>query len=91
MKSWKIHGRRKPYTIIGIRRLPCVRCGKPAHATWAACADNRILRPLCLDCDIALNVLVLQWMGFDDWEQKIIKYCKEQGVEYYENIDHIGE
>lgn len=26
----KRHGRVKPYTEIGVRRLPCVRCGRPA-------------------------------------------------------------
>jgi len=38
-----------------------------------------LYRPLCLACDVALNELVLQWMGFPDWQEKIARY-KEQGA-----------
>lgn len=69
-------GRKRPYTARGIRRLKCVRCGKQAHATWNACADGNIRRPLCLDCDVALNELVLRWMGFKDWRTKMRKYAR---------------
>lgn len=60
------HGRRQPYTWAGVRRLPCFRCGEPAHRQWQVCADGRLYRPLCLDCDIELNRLVLDWMRFPD-------------------------
>ena len=75
---FKRHGRRKPYTQAGIERLPCVRCGAPAHASWQACADNRLHRPICLRCDIALNELVLQWMGDPDWRAKMKVYKEKQ-------------
>jgi hypothetical protein len=69
-----MQGRKKPYTAIGIKRCKCVRCGKPAHATWQACADDRLHRPFCLECDIELNELVLKWVGFPDWEEKMKRY-----------------
>lgn len=66
--SWRRHGRREPYTVAGVRRLPCFRCGQPSLHQWSACSDGNLWRPLCLACDIALNRLVLEWMGFDQAE-----------------------
>jgi hypothetical protein len=65
------NGRREPYTAIGIKRLPCVRCGGKAVHQWQICADNRLYRPMCLECDIALNRLVLEWIGDPDCEAKM--------------------
>lgn len=70
------HGRRQPYTAAGIRRVPCYRCGQPAAHQWQACADGRLYRPLCLECDIALNLLVLTWMGDPDAEAKVAEYAR---------------
>lgn len=67
-------GRKQPYTAIGIRRLPCARCGKRAYASWQICADGNLYRPLCMECDIALNELVLRWIGDPDAEAKIAAY-----------------
>ena len=69
-----MQGRKRPYTAIGIKRCKCVRCGKPAHAAWQVCADERLYRPLCIECDIALNEMVLKWVGFPDWEENMRKY-----------------
>lgn len=55
--------RTKPYTERGIRRLQCFRCGSPAVHQWQICADGNIYRPICKECDIALNALVLEFMG----------------------------
>lgn len=53
----------------------CYRCGKsPVHASWQICADRRIHRWICLKCDIALNKLVLKWVGDANWETKIERY-----------------
>ena len=68
------HGRREPYTNAGIRRLPCVRCGARALFQWSACSDGNLWRPLCLDCDVALNRMVLAWMGDPDAEAKADRY-----------------
>jgi hypothetical protein len=66
--------RKKPYTEIGIRRLKCFRCGKPAMHQWQICADGNQYRPICEECDIALNEMVLKWMGFPDWQEKVAAY-----------------
>lgn len=68
------HGRARPYTRIGIRRLPCIRCGRPANTQWQICADGRLFRPVCDPCDIALNRLVLVWAGDPDVEAKMAAY-----------------
>jgi len=73
-QDWQKHGRKKPYTEIGIERLPCFRCGHPAYHQWQICADNNLYRPLCLECDIALNKLVLEWFGFENVDKKIKTY-----------------
>jgi hypothetical protein len=65
--------RRKPYTEIGVRRLKCFRCGQRAEHQWNVCADG-CHRPICVECDVALNELVLRWMGDKDWKEKIRRY-----------------
>lgn len=74
------HGRRKPYTSRGIERLPCFRCGGKGYHQWQICSDRRLFRPLCTACDVALNALVLRWMGFKDWRAKLTAYKKEWGL-----------
>lgn len=68
VKTWPLHGRREAYTNIGIRRLPCFRCGKPAFYQWQICSDGNTYRPICPDCDLELNAWVLEFMGFDPQE-----------------------
>jgi len=68
------HGRKQPYTEIGTRRLPCVRCGEKAEHQWNVCSDLNLWRPICLKCDVALNRLVLEWMGDPDVESKMAAY-----------------
>jgi hypothetical protein len=70
-------GRTEPYTEIGIKRMKCVRCGKPASQQWAACADGGLWRPICLSCDVILNRLVLQFMLDPDTDEKIKTYSRE--------------
>ncbi len=76
--TWRRHGRREPYTVAGVRRLPCFRCGQPALHQWAACADDNLWRPLCLACDMALNQMVLTWMGVapGDVAAKLTAYAR---------------
>jgi hypothetical protein len=80
MKDPKRYGRKEPYTPIGITRIPCFRCGTPSYHQWQICSDNRLYRTLCLECDIKFNALVLRWMGFPDWREKLAAYKREQGV-----------
>ena len=70
--------RRKPYTEIGIRRLKCFRCKeRQAVHQWNICADDNVYRPLCVECDVELNALVLQWAGFPDAEEKLRRYTEK--------------
>lgn len=68
--------RTKPYTQIGIRRLKCFRCGKRAEFQWQICSDKSQYRPLCLDCDIELNKIILEFMGFPNKEELLSNYIK---------------
>lgn len=56
---------RPPYSSDGIARLMCSRagCDRKAYATWGACADDNVQRPLCAECDVEVNRIVLDWMG----------------------------
>lgn len=69
------YGRREPYTERGIRQCRCTRCGERASFQWSACADGNLWRPLCLECDIALNRLVLEWMGDPQAHDKADRYA----------------
>ena len=72
-------GRLAPYTEIGLRRLSCIRCGKPATTQWQVCADGNVYRPLCRGCDVELNAMVLEWMGDGDVGEKMAKYVEAAG------------
>ena len=69
-------GRTKPYTIQGIRRVPCVRCGKPSYSAMAVCADDSVFRPICRQCDITFNRMVLKFMCDPDAKTKMDVYCQ---------------
>ena len=76
------NGRRKPYTDIGVRRLKCFveECDNMAGSQWSICADNNLWRPICWECDIKINELVLSFTGDKDKERKMKKY--ENGLPF---------
>lgn len=68
-------GRTKPYTDIGIRRMPCSRsCGRKSRCQWQICADKRLFRTLCAECDVELNAMVMRWVWGDTREADIQAY-----------------
>ena len=69
--------RRKPYTEIGIRRMPCSRCGEPSLFQWNACCLKGQFFPICLSCDVALNELVVKFIGFNNADAIIEAYRKK--------------
>ncbi len=71
-------GRRKPYTAIGIRRVPCCRCGTPSQAQWQVCANGNMRLGLCVDCDILLNELALQFIKHKNAKKLMQKYRAEK-------------
>ena len=68
--------RKTPYTSIGIKRKKCFRCGNVARYQWQICSDDNQYRPICKECDIELNKVVLQFMKFPDWENKLEAYAR---------------
>lgn len=78
LPQFRRHGRSMPYTSLGIKRLPCTRCGAKANSQWQVCADARLYRPLCTSCDVDLNRMVLFWMNDPDAEAKAIAYAKRE-------------
>jgi hypothetical protein len=84
--TFRRYGRDRPYSILGVRRLPCSRCGlRPSIHQWQVCSDNRLYRPLCLWCDIDLQAVTLQFMKDPDWMEKVVSYEIEQ-VEIYGHL-----
>ena len=49
-------------------------CTRKGYAQWQVCADDRVYRVLCFIHDIALNRLVLTWVGDPDAFRKLSKY-----------------
>ena len=67
--------RTRPYTELGLRRLPCSRCGaRPSYGQWSGCADDNRYRPLCRPCDEELNEMVMRWWGDPDADAKMESY-----------------
>jgi hypothetical protein len=66
--------RKKPYTTVGIKRVPCRRCGRPSKFQWQLCADRGEYRGLCFDCDVKLNEIALRFMRDRSWKRKIEWY-----------------
>lgn len=74
MKSpWQIR-RIKKYTDRGIQRLKCIRCGAKAMFQWQICSDGNNYRPICSECDIKLNRVVLKFMRHPHAEQLSDEY-----------------
>lgn len=72
----------KPYTVRGIRRVPCARCGNPSTQSWQICADGNRWRGLCTDCDILLNALVLGWIRDPERAAKMQRYVEKMARKY---------
>lgn len=66
--------RKKPYTEIGISRIPCKRCGKPSRYQWQVCALNNVYMGVCEKCDIDLNELTLKFFKIKGREKILAKY-----------------
>lgn len=60
-REWQMK-RKIPYTERGIKRKKCIRCENQAIHQWQICADGNNYRPICIQCDIELNKLVLDFM-----------------------------
>lgn len=67
--------RRTPYTAIGIARMKCIRgCGRQARYQWQICSDGNVYRPVCRECDVELNEMVMRWAFGDAREADLMAY-----------------
>jgi NAD-dependent SIR2 family protein deacetylase len=68
-----------PYTRRSIKRAQCVRCGERASDAFTICAagTHRQL-PVCKECDIAINAMIVRFLGFPDAEQMIETYARKR-------------
>ncbi|HDY90108.1 MAG TPA: hypothetical protein ENH82_18570 [bacterium] len=71
--------RRKPYTELGLSRVPCLRCGKPSTQQWQICSLGNKWAGVCTKCDVALNKLVLKFMRIKNQKQIIKAYAVLKG------------
>lgn len=75
---WRIR-RRKPYTALGVARKMCIRCKtKKARYQWQICSDGNHYRPLCAECDIGLNKVVLNFMNHPEADNLVEEYERQQ-------------
>jgi len=72
--------RKQPYTTIGIKRVPCKRCGKSSRFQWNICSLGTAYHAICLECDIALNALVLEFFDIPDRQVIIERYRQSKNV-----------
>ena len=72
--------RRKPYTAIGISRVPCFGCGKPSVHQWQICADGNVQRGVCAQCDYGINAAVLGFLRPSGWKAKLRAYAIKLGI-----------
>lgn len=70
--------RTKPYTEIGVKRVPCLRCGEKASAQWNICALGKSYHAICAKCDLKLNALVLRFARVPNAKQLLAKYKGEK-------------
>lgn len=67
-------GRKTPYTEIGISRVPCLRCGAPAAEQFNICALDGRFVPVCVECDVLLNALVLDFLDAPKKDERLRLY-----------------
>lgn len=70
----KYFGTQEPIPVDRLWDTACCRCGAPCQCQWAICANNKQFFPLCIDCDIALNRLILCFLNVDDPDSFIEDY-----------------
>lgn len=54
----------------------CVKCGGPEYARWHFCSHGKA-EPVCIDCDVELNRIALQFRFPRSWEKKLKAYIRE--------------
>lgn len=71
-------GRKRPYSQAEIGKVRC-RCGKPGAYQWNCCAIENRWVPVCKDCDIGLNEIVLAFFRVPDRDKIVARYRRKVG------------
>ena len=69
----------EPIPLDQLWDIPCVHCGANSQCQWVVCANGPDFIPMCIDCDIALNHLILSFLKFENCED-LMKQYKESLV-----------
>ncbi len=83
-------GKTESYSVEEIMKAECFRCGKsPCYAQWNICSDGNVNRPICFNCDMELNEMVLRFMRFSEYniDEMINKYIVSSLTKYYQMFD----
>lgn len=72
-------GSKKPRTNEQMAKMHCQKCGaKPAVHQWSSCANGNRHVAVCLDCDWAVNELLLAFMGIKQRAQLMAAYRRRK-------------
>lgn len=70
-------GTKKPRTIEQMKRMKC-QCGKPAVHQWSSCANGNRHVAVCLDCDWAINEMLLAFLRLPQRVQLMTAYRRRK-------------
>ena len=70
-------GKKTSYTNEELSRTKCIRCGELSSHVWGTCANGGYHIPLCENCDVSLNELILKWLVVSNWEELMEKYIRK--------------
>ena len=78
MSKLKPIGRRTQYTQDTIQRAKCFKCKtRPAKEQFNICALGGRFVPICPECDVELNALVLNWLDVPEKDERMKIYQKK--------------
>lgn len=66
LKENNMYGRKRPYSKLGIRRIPCAHCKQPSTAQWEICANDNKYMGVCQKCDVKINIMVGRFMNLPE-------------------------
>jgi hypothetical protein len=82
-----------PLTNAEIRKLKCQRCGKKAIHQWSLCCLDGRYVPVCLECDILLNLIIADFLNLPDAKEVVADYANQTRIrnkEYDESYPEGG-
>ncbi len=73
-------GRVKPYSGVEIQFLSCFRCKvRQSEQQWSICANGNRQLPICNECDVELNEMVMKFTNFPPkLAEKLLNQYKEK-------------